>query len=69
VPAHPPMRDEEPPRRSTVREPAVARFDHSSSPAPEPYRQPEPQPASNESSDESQMSPDRPRRSGWWQRR
>jgi ribonuclease E len=71
VPAHPPIRNEEPPRRSTIREPAVARFDNSSSPAPEPYRQPEPQPASKDGSDsdESQMSPDRPRRSGWWQRR
>ncbi|HEY7457348.1 MAG TPA: Rne/Rng family ribonuclease [Xanthobacteraceae bacterium] len=70
-PAPPPVQTEEAPRRrSTVREPAMVRSDEPPAPT-ESYRQPEPQPASNEGtdSDEGQLSPERPRRSGWWQRR
>jgi hypothetical protein len=53
-----------------VREPAIVNFDDASPPAPAPYQPPEPQ-ASDErgDSDDGQMAPERPRRSGWWQRR
>jgi ribonuclease E len=66
-----PVQSEELPRRgSTVREPAIARFDDAPPPAPTPYRAPEPQASEERSdSDEGEMAPERPRRSGWWQRR
>jgi ribonuclease E len=57
-------------RGSTVREPAIARFDDTPPPAPAPYRAPEPQASEERSNaDEGEMAPERPRRSGWWQRR
>jgi ribonuclease E len=66
----PVQNDEAPRRRSTVREPAVVSFDDATPAAPAPYQAPEPQ-ASDErgDSDDGQMAPERPRRSGWWQRR
>jgi ribonuclease E len=64
---------EEPKRRSTVREPAIVSFHDISPPAPPSYErhEPAPEPASEDSagSSEGQIAPERPRRSGWWQRR
>ena len=67
----PPVHSEDAPRRgSTVREPAMARFEDAPPSAPTPYRAPEPQVSDEQTeSDEGQMAPERPRRSGWWQRR
>jgi hypothetical protein len=67
----PSVHNEDAPRRgSTVREPAIVRFEDAPTPAPTPYRAPEPQVSDERTeSDEGQMAPERPRRSGWWQRR
>jgi ribonuclease E len=62
-----PVQSEESRRRSTVREPV--RFEEPASPMAESYRQPEPAPVSDQDAENGDMSPDRPRRSGWWQRR
>jgi hypothetical protein len=56
-----------------VREPAIVSFHDISPPAPPSYErhEPAPEPASEDSagSSEGQIAPERPRRSGWWQRR
>jgi hypothetical protein len=56
-----------------VREPAIVSFHDISTPAPPSYErhEPAPEPASEDSggSSEGQIAPERPRRSGWWQRR
>jgi ribonuclease E len=69
--APPPVQNEDSPRRrSTVREPAIVSFDDVQPPAPSPYQAPEPQSSDERGdSEEGQMAPERPRRSGWWQRR
>ena len=73
-PAHgeaPPQESEQPRRRSTVREPAVVNFDDQPSPAPYERHAPAPAPANDSEggTNESEIAPERPRRSGWWQRR
>jgi hypothetical protein len=71
APPPPPAESPEAPRRrSTVREPAVMRFDDAPPPTPAPDRTSEPQVTNDRAgSDEGEIAPERPRRSGWWQRR
>jgi ribonuclease E len=70
-PAAPAAEPEAPKRRSTVREPApFVRFDEGSAPAPVPMQRSVPlAPASEAGQTEEDTDPNRPRRSGWWQKR
>jgi hypothetical protein len=68
VPMREPERQAEAARRrgSTVREPVRFNFDEPSAPESNGNGSPEPQPSAT---DQTQMAPERPRRTGWWSRR
>jgi hypothetical protein len=62
----------EPPRRrgSTIREPVRFNFDEPAAPESDGNGSPQPAPEPQRSAtEEGQIAPERPRRTGWWSRR